>query len=108
MDISLAQIGRCDLVKARGRRRWDDSSLMDDVPNNAVPSRTAMFPGRYGSLNEVVDFVTGAANAVGLDADGVNAVQLAVDEACSNIIDHAYGGEGRGEIECTCHIAHDG
>ena len=27
------------------------------------------------------------------------AIQTAVDEACSNIIDHAYGGENLGEIQ---------
>ena len=29
-------------------------------------------------------------------------IVLAIDEACSNIIEHAYGGEERGDIECTC------
>jgi serine/threonine-protein kinase RsbW len=33
---------------------------------------------------------------------------MAVDEACANIIEHAYGGEGRGDIECTCQIDGDG
>jgi serine/threonine-protein kinase RsbW len=33
---------------------------------------------------------------------------MAVDEACTNIIEHAYGGEGRGDIECTCQIDSDG
>jgi serine/threonine-protein kinase RsbW len=32
---------------------------------------------------------------------------MAVDEACSNIIEHAYGGEGRGPIECACHVYDD-
>jgi serine/threonine-protein kinase RsbW len=30
------------------------------------------------------------------------AVELAVDEACSNIIEHSYGGENKGDIELTC------
>ena len=28
--------------------------------------------------------------------------QLAVDEACTNIIEHGYGGENRGRIEAVC------
>ena len=31
-----------------------------------------------------------------------------MDEACSNIIEHAYGGEDKGEIECTCNDTNDG
>ena len=67
-------------------------------------SKTRSFPGRFDSLAAIGEFVTHAATAVGLDARAVYAVQMAVDEACSNIIEHAYGGEGRGSIECTCHV----
>lgn len=35
----------------------------------------------------------------------IYAVQLAVDEASSNIIEHAYGGESQELIECTCTLA---
>jgi len=70
--------------------------------------QTLTFPGRFESLAPISKFVTRAARAAGLDACAVDAVQLAVDEACSNIIEHAYGGEGRGDIECTCHVNDDG
>lgn len=33
---------------------------------------------------------------------------MAVDEACSNIIEHAYGGEDKGEITCTCKVNKQG
>ncbi|GAB4537387.1 MAG: hypothetical protein Kow0063_24100 [Anaerolineae bacterium] len=39
-----------------------------------------------------------------MDKDAIYAVEMAVDEACTNIIEHAYGGEGRGDIECTCEV----
>jgi serine/threonine-protein kinase RsbW len=70
--------------------------------------QTVVFPGRYDSLTRIVDLVTEAAKKACLDTRGVHAVQLAVDEACSNIIEHAYGGEGRGDIECTCRVDSDG
>ena len=44
------------------------------------------------------------ANRAGLADFAVYAVEMAVDEACSNIIEHSYGGEDRGEIVCTCQV----
>ncbi len=70
--------------------------------------KTAIFPARYERLAAICRFVTDAAKAAGLDARAVDGVEMAVDEACTNIIRHAYGGEGRGDIECTYVIAHNG
>jgi len=70
--------------------------------------QTLTLPGRFNSLAAISEFATRAAEAAGLDPRAVYAVQMAVDEACSNIIEHAYGGEGRGAIECTCRINDDG
>lgn len=67
-----------------------------------------LFAGRYDSLNEIHEFVAEAAQAAGLDSPGIYAMQLAVDEACCNIIDHAYGGEGLGTIDCQADIRNDG
>jgi len=71
-------------------------------------SRTFTFPGRFDSLAAIGEFVACAAEDAGLDARAIYAVQVAVDEACTNIIEYAYGGEGRGEIECTCRINKEG
>ncbi len=63
-----------------------------------------IFPARYDSLAAIDQFVAEAAERAGFDSCTVYQVQLAVDEACSNIIKHAYGGEGRGVIECSRHV----
>lgn len=66
---------------------------------------TAIFPGSYESLHPIREFVVKAAEQAGFDEAGVYAVELAVDEACSNIIEHAYGGENKGNIQCTYRIS---
>jgi serine/threonine-protein kinase RsbW len=79
------------------------------LPNLSMDTeQTLTFPGWFNSLAAISEFATRAAKVAGLDPCDVYAVQMAVDEACSNIIEHAYGGEGRGAIECTCRIDDDG
>lgn len=63
---------------------------------------TMVVPGRYENLVKIGEFVRQAAQAAGLDSFSVYQVETAVDEACTNIIEHAYGKEGIGDIECTC------
>lgn len=66
------------------------------------------FPGRFDSLAKIGQFVTQAAMQAGLKESAIFAVQMSVDEACSNIIEHAYGGEDIGDIDCTCRIDSEG
>ncbi len=66
------------------------------------------FPGKFNCLGDICEFVTGEAKAAGLDEKEIYAVQLAVDEACTNIIEHAYGGEGKGDIELICKVLNGG
>ena len=63
---------------------------------------TEIFPGRFESLARISEFVKQAAKKAGFGQSDTYAIQLAVDEACSNIVEHAYGGEDLGVIECTC------
>jgi serine/threonine-protein kinase RsbW len=60
--------------------------------------------GRYGynTIPIITQFVAEAAHAAFLDEDSVFHCQMAVDEACTNIIEHAYGEEDTGNIEIVC------
>jgi serine/threonine-protein kinase RsbW len=59
-------------------------------------------PGRFDRLEQISKFVEQAGLEAGLDDTAICRCQLAVDEACTNIIEHAYEGEGRGNIEILC------
>ena len=59
-------------------------------------------PGRYDRLAEITEFVAQAAGEAGLDDSAAYYCQVAVDEACTNIIMHGYEGEDRGTIDVTC------
>ena len=59
-------------------------------------------PARGDQLAVIGDFVTEVARQAGLGARAVYHVQAAVDEACANIIYHAYDFEGQGQIEVCC------
>jgi serine/threonine-protein kinase RsbW len=64
-------------------------------------------PAQFSSLDDVRGFFGRAAAQCGLDSAAVYAVQLAVDEAFTNIVEHAFGGECLEEVECVCRIAPD-
>lgn len=59
-------------------------------------------PGRYDRLEQISQFIEQAGEAAGLDTVAICRCQLAVDEACTNIIEHGYEGEDRGAIEIAC------
>jgi serine/threonine-protein kinase RsbW len=61
-------------------------------------------PARYDRIKQLSDFVVEAARSAGLDESSVFHCQIAVDEACTNIIEHGYEGEDKGQIEIICHI----
>ncbi len=66
------------------------------------------FPGRFASLAKIAETTRKAAHDAGLDDYAIYMVETAVDEASSNIIEHAYGAEGIGDIEITYQITAEG
>lgn len=65
------------------------------------------FPGRYESLAQIASLIRQATQELGLSSLDSYTVEMAVDEACTNIIEHAYGGEGHGDIELEYQIESD-
>ncbi len=63
---------------------------------------TKRFTCSLNNLEGICDFVTNCANKAGLNESEVYAVQLAVDEASTNIIEHGYGQECPSRIDITC------
>lgn len=55
-------------------------------------------PGRHDRVIDACQFVVSGARQAGFDEDELFRIELACDEACTNVIEHAYGGEGRGQI----------
>ena len=60
------------------------------------------FSGDYKSLILISKFIESEGEKAGLNEDELYAVKLAVDEACTNIIEHAYEEKGDGNIVCEC------
>jgi serine/threonine-protein kinase RsbW len=71
-----------------------------------MPKQT--FPGNYKSLESISRFIINEAEEAKFTPQEVYAIQTAVDEACANIIDHAYGGEDKGQIEIKVNEVKDG
>ena len=56
------------------------------------------FPARTGQLKEVRCVVRNAVKRIGCLPDLTDRIVLAVNEACMNIIQHAYGDKRTGEV----------
>ena len=69
---------------------------------------TRKYSSNLDNLEKICTFVTRCARQAGLDERQVYAVQLAVDEAATNIIEHGYCCTGEGDFTVTCETEADG
>jgi serine/threonine-protein kinase RsbW len=69
--------------------------------------RKSTFDANFHSLDEIREFVGEVARQVGFSEKEVYSIQLAADEASTNIIEHAYAGVENGRIEIDCNITGD-
>jgi len=85
-----------------GSNRWRLLKRLDDAlpppqSDNPVTVVKLDLPASYRYLNVLGECI---AAMLGGDSEIANALQLATHETCTNIIDHAYAGDG-GRIEAT-------
>ena len=64
--------------------------------------QTVQFPAKFELLDEIREFVGQIARANGFGDKDVYNIQLATDEAASNIIEHAYDGVIDGVLDLSC------
>lgn len=62
------------------------------------------FPARFDNLDEIRDFVAQVARKGGFNDKEIYSIQLAADEAATNIIEHAYAGISDGNLDITCEM----
>lgn len=65
------------------------------------------FPARFEFLDEIRDFVAEVARSGGFSEKAIYSLQLAADEAASNIIEHAYEGVANASLFVTCDMEGD-
>jgi serine/threonine-protein kinase RsbW len=65
------------------------------------------FPAQFEFLDEIREFVAQVAREGGFTEKEIYSLQLAADEAASNIIEHAYEGISNADLDITCNMRGD-
>ena len=65
------------------------------------------FPASFDVLDDIREFIAQTAREGGFNEKEIYSLQLAADEAASNIIEHAYEGDTDGEIDVACDMSCD-
>src|SRR5436190_7694825 len=68
---------------------------------------SVQFSAKFEYLDEIRDFVGEIARAGGFSDKDVYNIQLATDEAASNVIEHAYEDQPDGILELSCGMRGD-
>lgn len=73
------------------------------MSDKGLPGRLQV-QNKLNSLPCISEFVKSRLSELGFDDGTITEVQLAVDEACTNIIQNAYRPGQKGKIEISCEV----
>jgi len=86
-------------------RTWEKGEhSLADRDKNKGQKLSLRIPSQTKKLLVVRKFISDAAKSCGFKDDEVNKIALAVDEACTNIIKHAYNYAEDGEIDVAVYM----
>lgn len=78
---------------------------MNAVKNSKAKKKYHLrIPSQTENLEIIREFVTGIARKVGFREEETSKIELAVDEACTNVIEHAYNKDERKLIDIVIQI----
>ena len=69
--------------------------------------KTVQFAAKFEHLDDIREFVGDIARVGGFSEKDIYNIQLATDEAASNIIEHAYENKSGGVLELSCGMQGD-
>ena len=72
--------------------------------NKTAKSYLLKIPSQTDNLELIRNFINGVAKKVGFDSEESNKIELAVDEACTNVIEHAYQHDESKDIDIAIKI----
>jgi serine/threonine-protein kinase RsbW len=67
-------------------------------------SKSLTLPAIFDNIGQLCEFIMAAATQVGFNERDLFRLQLACDEACTNIVEHAYGKDRNGDIKVTWQV----
>lgn len=99
-DVTLMVIDDAAPARARKEKGVASAAREDAALDGPIEGSLCQLnlPGRAQSLIMVRRAVEAAATACGFAKEQTQDIVLAVDEACQNVVRHAYDGQGAGDI----------
>lgn len=86
-------------LSSRSQTLHDDITLLVIEPARTHPVETLKFPSDPATLSEMRRRIRDMVTSVGATAELTEAIEVALNEACMNVIQHGYGGNTRGDYE---------
>jgi serine/threonine-protein kinase RsbW len=78
---------------------------LSSVPGGSAKALVHLkLPAVLENVPVVTQRLAEAAKAVGFDGHALYQIELAVDEVCANVVEHAYSAQEQGDMEVSCHL----